>query len=182
MCVKMSRGGGPYHKVYVGGLGENGTKEEIEREFEKFGRLHDVWVARNPPGFAFVEFEDLRDAEDAIKELDGKTICGVEVRVEMSKHRGGRGRGGGGGGGGFRGQGLLTGHHHAEGGLPRGTGGSQEEGEADLVAHDDTKSLVAKQDFHRAEEFYVTTKKETFLLKTFLCFSRLKFLSFWFQS
>ncbi|XP_078362912.1 putative splicing factor, arginine/serine-rich 6 [Oculina patagonica] len=99
----MSRGGGPYHKVYVGGLGENGTKEEIEREFEKFGRLHDVWVARNPPGFAFVEFEDLRDAEDAIKELDGKTICGVEVRVEMSKHRGGRGRGGGGGGGGFRG-------------------------------------------------------------------------------
>lgn len=93
----MSRG--TYHKVYVGGLGEQGRKEEIEKEFEKFGPLHDVWVARNPPGFAFVEFEDLRDAEDAIKALDGKTICGVEVRVEMSRHRGGRGRGGGGGGG-----------------------------------------------------------------------------------
>ena len=78
----MSRG--PYHKVYVGGLGQEGRKEEIEKEFEKFGPLHDVWVARNPPGFAFVEFEDLRDAEDAIKALDGKTICGVEVRVEMS--------------------------------------------------------------------------------------------------
>lgn len=86
-----------YPKVYVGGLGEQGRKEEIEKEFEKFGPLHDVWVARNPPGFAFVEFEDLRDAEDAIKALDGKTICGMEVRVEMSRHRGGRGRGGGGG-------------------------------------------------------------------------------------
>lgn len=84
------------YKVYVGNLGDNGRKEEIEREFEKFGRLHDVWVARNPPGFAFVEFEDLRDAEDAIKELDGKHICGAHVRVEMSRHRGrGGGRGGG---------------------------------------------------------------------------------------
>ena len=92
-----------YYKVYVGGLGDQGRKEDIEKEFEKFGSLHDVWVARNPPGFAFVEFEDLRDAEDAIKGLDGKIICGMEVRVEMSRHRGGRGRGGGGGGGGYRG-------------------------------------------------------------------------------
>ena len=81
------------YKVYVGNLGDNGNKEELEREFERFGRLHDVWVARNPPGFAFVEFEDLRDAEDAIKALDGKHICGVHVRVEMSRNRG---RGGGG--------------------------------------------------------------------------------------
>ena len=86
------------YKVYVGDLGEHGRKEEIEKEFQKFGRLHDVWVARNPPGFAFVEFEDIHDAEDAVKELDGKHICGVRVRVEMSRHtgRGGRGRGGGG--------------------------------------------------------------------------------------
>ena len=35
-------------------------------------RLKSVWVARNPAGFAFVEFEDSRDADDAIAGLDGK--------------------------------------------------------------------------------------------------------------
>ena len=30
-----------------------------------------VWVAREPPGFAFVDFDDRRDAQDAIKDLDG---------------------------------------------------------------------------------------------------------------
>ena len=30
-----------------------------------------VWVARRPPGYVFVDFDDSRDAEDAIRELDG---------------------------------------------------------------------------------------------------------------
>lgn len=45
-----SRDSDPAAKVYVGDLGSGGSKPDIEREFEKFGALKSVWVARNPPG------------------------------------------------------------------------------------------------------------------------------------
>jgi len=71
-------------KVYVGELGTSGTRHEFEEAFGNYGRLRNVWVATNPPGFAFVMFEDPRDAKDAVRALDGKMICGRRVRVELS--------------------------------------------------------------------------------------------------
>lgn len=39
-----------------------------------------VWVGRKPPGFAFIEFEDRRDADDAIRALNGmSTFCLIMV-------------------------------------------------------------------------------------------------------
>ncbi|KAL5647994.1 hypothetical protein ACJX0J_042349, partial [Zea mays] len=46
-----------------------------------------VWVARKPPGCAFIDFDDRRDAEDAIRDLDGKNGW----RVELSRNSSGRG-------------------------------------------------------------------------------------------
>ncbi|XP_023343474.1 probable splicing factor, arginine/serine-rich 6 [Eurytemora carolleeae] len=65
----------------------------LEDVFVKYGPVRDVWVARKPPGFAFVEMEDPRDAEDAARGLDGSRICGARVKVEMSN--GGKSKGGG---------------------------------------------------------------------------------------
>ena len=66
-------------KVYIGNLGNNASKYELEDAFSKYGPLKNVWVARNPPGFAFVEFEDPRDAEDSVRGLDGTRISGVRI-------------------------------------------------------------------------------------------------------
>lgn len=38
---------------------------------ERYGPLRSVWIARKPPGFAFIEYEDTRDAEDAVRKMDG---------------------------------------------------------------------------------------------------------------
>jgi len=82
-------------KVYIGGLKDDANRYDIEDVFVKYGPVRDVWVARKPPGFAFVEMEDPRDAEDAVRGLDGSRICGARVKVEMSnggKSKGRRGR------------------------------------------------------------------------------------------
>ncbi|CAE1307895.1 SFRS7 [Acanthosepion pharaonis] len=71
-------------KIYVGDLPRDASEKELERAFCYYGPLRSVWVARNPAGFAFVEFEDPRDAEDAVRALDGTNICGSRVRVEHS--------------------------------------------------------------------------------------------------
>ncbi|OAF68939.1 hypothetical protein A3Q56_03319 [Intoshia linei] len=74
-------------KIYVGGLPKDANENEITKVFQRYGTLKNVWVARNPPGFAFVEFEDTRDGYDAIKATDGTIICGNRCRVEKSKTR-----------------------------------------------------------------------------------------------
>lgn len=96
-------------KVYIGNLSSHATKSELEAAFSKYGPLRNAWVARSPPGFGFVEFEDSRDAEDAVRHLDGVRLCGERIKVEMStgktrngnvsrtgSYRSDRGRGGGG--------------------------------------------------------------------------------------
>ncbi|XP_065176612.1 serine/arginine-rich splicing factor 3-like isoform X2 [Sycon ciliatum] len=74
-------------KIYIGDLSTSGNEEEIRESFLRYGSVHEVWVARNPPGFAFVYMEDFRDAEDAVRKLDGRTLCGQRVRVEVAKTR-----------------------------------------------------------------------------------------------
>ena len=38
-------------KIYVGNLPPGIPETEVEREFERYGRLRSCWVARKPPGF-----------------------------------------------------------------------------------------------------------------------------------
>ncbi|ORM40393.1 Serine/arginine-rich splicing factor 7 [Babesia sp. Xinjiang] len=85
-------------KVYIGNLNPEATVDDVETLFSKFGTITNVWVARRPPGFAFVTFEDSRDATDAIDELDGTDYKGQNLKVELSKgprprHRRDRSRG-----------------------------------------------------------------------------------------
>ncbi|EMS58509.1 Serine/arginine-rich splicing factor 7 [Triticum urartu] len=84
-------------RLYVGNLDARVTAGELEDEFRVFGVLRSVWVARKPPGFAFIDFDDKRDAEDALRDLDGKNGWRVELSRNDRGDRGGRGGGGGGG-------------------------------------------------------------------------------------
>ncbi|XP_055622379.1 serine/arginine-rich splicing factor 5-like [Toxorhynchites rutilus septentrionalis] len=81
-------------RVYVGGLPRDTRERDLERFFKGYGRLCDIMIKN---GYAFVEFEDHRDADDAVYELDGKDLLGERVSVEQArgKPRGGDVRRGG---------------------------------------------------------------------------------------
>nr|CAG4636642.1 EOG090X0HR1 [Eubosmina coregoni]SVE70160.1 EOG090X0HR1 [Eubosmina coregoni] len=89
-------------RIYVGNLPPDIRTKDIEDLFYKFGKIAyiDLKNRRGPP-FAFVEFEDPRDAEDAVHARDGYDYDGYRLRVEFPRGS----QSGGGGGGSHRGSG-----------------------------------------------------------------------------
>ena len=110
-----------------------GDKEEIRGRFREFGPVTNVWMADDPPGFAYVFFEVFKDAIKAVEAMQGARVCGRRIEVELSpsedkrKNRGGwssrfsGGEGGGGGYGGDRGGSDRGGFRDNY--RPRGRGG-----------------------------------------------------------
>jgi len=86
------------YRIHVSPLNPRTSRHDIERIFSKFGPLNEVWMATNPPCFAFVNFRHRADADDAIHEFDGKTIDGSRVGLSFARKRTIGGRRGGGGG------------------------------------------------------------------------------------
>jgi len=71
-------------RLYVRGISDKDPKD-LHDIFEKYGKIKRVQTGQ--AGFAFVEFEDSRDADEAIKNLDGTTIEGKKIGVELAKGR-----------------------------------------------------------------------------------------------
>nr|CAB3266593.1 serine/arginine-rich splicing factor 5 [Phallusia mammillata] len=69
-------------RVYVGRLSHRARESDVERFFRGFGKIRDIMLKN---GFGFVEFDDLRDAEDAIHDLNGRDLCGERVLLEIAK-------------------------------------------------------------------------------------------------
>ena len=72
--------------VYVGNLPNDTREREVEELFDKYGRIRDIdlKLPGRPPAFAFVEFDDARDAADAVKYRDGYDFGGCRLRVGAS--------------------------------------------------------------------------------------------------
>jgi len=79
-----SGGGTSNSLVYVGRLSSRTRERDLEDVFLKYGRIERLDLKA---GFAFIKFADIRDAEDAIRNVDGTEVDGSRVIVEPS-HRG----------------------------------------------------------------------------------------------
>uniref|UniRef100_A0A914H409 RRM domain-containing protein n=1 Tax=Globodera rostochiensis TaxID=31243 RepID=A0A914H409_GLORO len=75
-------------KIYVGGLPEDATSEELDDVFHRFGRIRKIWVARRPPGMPYEHlmergFAELRPALSflmaVVEEVEGVVFEAEEV-------------------------------------------------------------------------------------------------------
>ncbi|KAG8837612.1 hypothetical protein FRC18_008628, partial [Serendipita sp. 400] len=96
-------------RLYVGKLPMDARPDDLKDFFEPYGKMVDCRILT---GFGFVEFETPKDAEDVVRNFNGKTFMGSELIVEQAKEsrprRGYEDRGGGGGGS-YRGEGGYRG-------------------------------------------------------------------------
>ncbi|KAL3900458.1 MAG: hypothetical protein SGCHY_001324 [Lobulomycetales sp.] len=80
--------------LFIGKLPGGLEREELEKLFEKFGKVTRCDVKRGPASnFGFVEFENREEAEVAVKEMDGHEVePGMNIVVEWAKGRANRDR------------------------------------------------------------------------------------------
>ncbi|PWA94915.1 serine/arginine-rich SC35-like splicing factor SCL30 [Artemisia annua] len=67
----------------------NCRPEELRVPFERFGVVRDVYLPKNyytgePRGFAFVQFVDAYDAEEAQYQMNGRMFAGREISVVLA--------------------------------------------------------------------------------------------------
>ncbi|TVU18177.1 hypothetical protein EJB05_34256 [Eragrostis curvula] len=69
-------------RLYVGKLAPRTRSRDLEYIFSKYGRIRDVEMKRD---YAFIEFSDPRDADDAQYNLDGRDVDGSRIIVEFAR-------------------------------------------------------------------------------------------------
>ncbi|XP_054715656.1 serine/arginine-rich splicing factor 4-like [Uloborus diversus] len=69
-------------RVYVGRLSYDCRERDLEKFFKGFGKIREILIKN---GFGFVEFDDYRDADDAVYELNGKDLLGERIHVEIAR-------------------------------------------------------------------------------------------------
>ncbi|KAI8441774.1 hypothetical protein MSG28_005463 [Choristoneura fumiferana] len=171
-------------RIYVGNLPPDIRTKDIQDLFYKFGKVTFVDLKnRKGPPFAFVEFEDPRDAEDAVRARDGYDYDGYRLRVEFPRGGGGGGRGSRGGGAerfGTRGAGRgpppaapstacsspdLKDHMREAGDVCFADTFKDGSGVVEFLRHEDMKYAVKKLDdsrfrSHEGEVSYIRVKED----------------------
>ncbi|KAG4386782.1 hypothetical protein AAZX31_11G123800 [Glycine max] len=80
--IEFARPAKACKQLWVGGISQAVTKEDLEAEFHKFGTIEDFKFFRDR-NTACVEFFNLEDACQAMKIMNGKRIGGEHIRVDF---------------------------------------------------------------------------------------------------
>ncbi|XP_071827727.1 serine/arginine-rich splicing factor 12-like [Apostichopus japonicus] len=80
----------PNTSLFVRNIAEDVRVEDVRRIFGKYGPISDVYIPLDhhthmPRGFAYVQFEDGRDAEDALMYLRNVRLSGRDLEIQYAE-------------------------------------------------------------------------------------------------
>lgn len=80
------------NKLFVGGLSWDTNDAGLGQAFERFGEVRDAKVILDRDtgrsrGFGFVTLADADQAKTALREMDGSTLDGRQIRVNEAQDR-----------------------------------------------------------------------------------------------
>ena len=92
------------NKLFVGNLSFNTTENDLQDAFAAFGTVTETnlmmdRMTNRPRGFGFVTMSSAEEAQKAIDAMNGATLDGRQLTVNIARPREERSGGGGGGGG-----------------------------------------------------------------------------------
>jgi RNA recognition motif-containing protein len=86
--------------IYVGNLSYDVSEENLRQAFESFGQVSSATIIKDKysgqsRGFGFVEMLEQAQAQEAIKNLNGKELLGKQMSVNEARPHTDHGRQGG---------------------------------------------------------------------------------------
>ena len=66
-------------QIFIAKLNPRVRERDLEKQFSKYGNIRNILMKS---GYAFIEYDNYKDAEDAVKHMDGKTIENQRIVVE----------------------------------------------------------------------------------------------------
>eukprot|EP00440_Ansanella_granifera_P038794 gb/GFBE01042095.1/.p1 GENE.gb/GFBE01042095.1/~~gb/GFBE01042095.1/.p1 ORF type:complete len:149 (+),score=17.96 gb/GFBE01042095.1/:1-447(+) len=71
-------------RLFVSGVAAGVKKTDLQQEFGEFGHVTEIELPLTARGVAFVEFDNARDAEEALAEVTGRKLKGMVLKVKMA--------------------------------------------------------------------------------------------------
>ena len=81
-------------RVFLGNLPHDTRERDIEKFFAKYGRVYNIFINKNVRllesirkngKYGFCEFDDYRDADDAVHDLNSRELLGERITVEHAR-------------------------------------------------------------------------------------------------
>ncbi|XP_047071562.1 flowering time control protein FPA-like isoform X3 [Lolium rigidum] len=85
--IEFARPARAVRNLWIGGISPAISKQELQEEFQKFGKIEGVAFSRDQTS-AYIDFEKLEDAISAHRALNGTDLGGKELCVDFQRSRG----------------------------------------------------------------------------------------------